>query len=752
MKSAISRFIMLMAGCFIHLTIFAQISNITYPKEISLSTGEIITIYQPQPETFSGNKITGRSALSIRKKSNDEPIFGAVFYEATISTDKATRIAQVETLKITNSKFPGIEDQAELERLISEIETEVPKWDMQISLDALVATIKNDNEGSGSDQFKNDPPKIYYRNKPTTLVIIDGEPKVQKDKDLDADRVVNSPSLLFKEGSQWNMYNGGIWYKSSSITDGWTQNTNLSAKVKSINDQVKKQEKENNGGKDITDNPEVTDILISTEPAELLQSRGEPEYKSIQGTSLLYASNTTNEIFKDINSQKTYVLLSGRWYAAPNISGPWEYIAADKLPADFAKIPEGSDKDDVLSSVAGTDAAEEAKIDAEIPQTAKVDRKTATVTVNYDGAPQFNNIEGTSLQLAENANITVMRDASGQYFALDNGIWFISNSPGGPWAVANDRPKDVDKIPAENPAYNTKYVYVYETTPEYVYVGYTPGYMGCYVYGPTIVYGTGYYYRPWYRTIYYPRPVTWGFGFCYNPWTGWSMSFGYSIGFMHVGFGFGRGYRYGGWFGPPRYRPPYRPYYGGGYYGRGGPRVNNVTINNITVINNRNNIYNNHRGVTTISNRPAPSNNIRPGNSARPLPSNNNRLPNTGNNNGRPGNDNRLPGNNNRLPNNNPAIQPRPSRENNNVFADRNGNTFQRDNNGNWNQRDNQSKSWKPATRDNPSVNIINRESQMRDRGTMRTNNFKPAPNRPAPQPSRAAPAPNRASGGDRRR
>jgi len=42
------------------------------------------------------------------------------------------------------------------------------------------------------------------------------------------------------------------------------------------------------------------------------------------------------------------------------------------------------------------------------------------------------------------------------------------------------------------------------------------------------------------------------------------MSFGYSVGFMHVGFHFGGGYHYG-WFGPPRYRPPYRPYYGGGY-------------------------------------------------------------------------------------------------------------------------------------------------------------------------------------------
>jgi len=74
-------FIMLMAGCFIHLTIFAQISISLIPKEISLSTGEIITIYQPQPETFSGNKIywSARHCL-FRKKSNDEPIFGAVFY------------------------------------------------------------------------------------------------------------------------------------------------------------------------------------------------------------------------------------------------------------------------------------------------------------------------------------------------------------------------------------------------------------------------------------------------------------------------------------------------------------------------------------------------------------------------------------------------------------------------------------------------------------------------------------------------
>ncbi|MBL0135164.1 MAG: hypothetical protein IPP79_14865 [Chitinophagaceae bacterium] len=239
------------------------------------------------------------------------------------------------------------------------------------------------------------------------------------------------------------------------------------------------------------------------------------------------------------------------------------------------KYLKGSEKDEVLASVAGTDAAEEAKmIDAEIPQTAKVDGATATVTVTYDGNPKFKTIENTSLQLAENSNVTVMKDASGSYFALENGVWFIGNSPNGPWSVANDRPKDVDKIPATSEAYNTKYVYVYESTPQYVYVGYTPGYMGCYVYGPTVVYGTGFYYNPWYGSFIIQDLLPGVSGFIYNPWTGWRMSMGVNVGFMHVGFHFGGYGGYGGgWIGPPYYNPPYYrpPYYEwwrGGYYGK----------------------------------------------------------------------------------------------------------------------------------------------------------------------------------------
>lgn len=712
------------------LTIFSTFSLVAqnkWPKEMKLADGSSLTIYQPQPESLNGNKITGRAAVSVKKNTGGEPIFGAIFYAGTITTDKASRMAELETLSITNVKFSGNAEKDKIDNMSAAIEKEAPTWKIQFSIDDVAASIKKDNNTSSNNQFNNDPPKIIYTDKQTTLVLLDGAPKVQQDKDLDAERVVNSPNLIFKEGNFWNLYLGGIWYMSSSVTEGWKPNTSLSKKLQSVNEQIKKQEKEANGGKENTEKPIVTEIIVATSPTELLQSKGVIDYKTIQGTSLLYVGNSSNEIFKDINSQKTYVLLAGRWYNAPGINGPWAYVAADKLPADFAKIPEGSEKDGVLANVAGTDAAEEAKIDAEIPQTAKVDRKSASIKVEFDGAPKFKNIEGTSLKVAENSNVTVMQDQSGKYFALDNGIWFTASNANGPWQVANERPKDVENIPASSSAYNTKYVYVYDSTPDVVYVGYTAGYMGGYVYGPTIVYGTGFYYTPWYGSVYYPRPVTWGFGFGYNPWTGWSMGVGFNVGFMHVGIGFGGGYGYGGgWFGPPMYRPPYRaPYYGGGYYGNrqsgGNTFVNNGNIN----INTGNgNIYNNKTGVSTK-------------NIDRTSIGNNNKI----NANNKISNnkitDNRVGGDNNKA---------------NNVFSDKDGNVFQKDSKtNNWNQRDNKTNEWKPSS-DNNRTRDLDRDFNARDRSNSRDQNFNNFQNNQRFAPANRMPASRPAMGGRGRR
>lgn len=604
--------------------ISATFSQNEWPKEITSSDGSKLTVYEPQPESLSGNEMTGRAAVAYRKTATSEPVFGAVLFKATVQNSGSKNI-NIQSFNVTRAKFSGMEDQDKVEDFTAKLEQEAPEWNWGMTKADVEDAVAHEQGINESGKFNNAAPKIIYRDKPSSLVVIDGDPKVTKDKNLDADKVANSPSLIFKENGQWNLYSGGYWYRSTSITSGWRQNTNLSQKVRSVNEQVKKQEKENNNGKDLETDPKLTDIIVTTEPAELIQTDGEPEYKNVAGTSLLYVANSPNEIFKDINSQKTYILISGRWYRSSAMNGPWEYVAADNLPSDFAKIPNGSDKDEVLSSVAGTEEAEDAKLNAYVPQTAKVDRKTATINVEYDGAPYFTRIEGSSLRLAENANLTVVQEASGNYFALDNGIWFISDDPYGPWSVANDRPRDIDNIPASSPAYYSRYVEIYDVTPDYVYTGYTSGYLGSYFYGPTLVYGTGWYYRPWYRTYYYPRPWTWGFGFIYDPWYGWNFNWGYNYGFMHVGFAWGGpsyyGYGWGGgWWGPSRYCPSYRRnyYWDNGYYYRdrnyygyrrnnydngrlyGGGSRPNRNVGDYGVRPPRaNNLYNNQPGVTT---------------------------------------------------------------------------------------------------------------------------------------------------------
>jgi hypothetical protein len=599
---------------FITLTIaflasFWSFSQENWPKIIKSDDGSVISIFEPEPDYLAGNEFTGRAAVSVRKTPNEEPVFGAILFTASMKNRKSNKNIQVESLRITRLKFSGDDEQTNVDHVSSEIEGAAPGWNWGMTTDELQAKVDNHEAATSEDGFNNAPPKIIYATKPSTLVLIDGEPRVLYDKDLATDKVVNTPNVIFREKGTWHLYAGGNWYESKSITNGWRLNNRLTGKVKSVNDAIKKQEKENNQGKEQTARPKYTDIIVSTVPAELIQTDGEPEYKNVEGTSLLYVSNSPNDIFKDINTQRTYIVIAGRWYSSRNINGPWEYIPADKLPADFARIPEGSDKDAVLANVAGTPAAETATLDAAIPQTARVSRQSASITVEYDGEPYFAPIKGTSLELAENANVTVIRDTDENYFALDNGIWFISDDPYGPWSVANDRPRDLERIPASSPAYYSRHAYIYDVTPDYVYMGYTPGYLGSYVYGPTVVYGTGYYYRPWFHRVYYPRPVTWGFGFMYDPWYGWNFNFGYNFGYMYVGFWYDRPAYYGwggGWFGPYRYCPSYRrPYwYGGGYYGRGDYYYGRNRYDNRNYYGSGGRRERPYYGRTTDSNRP----------------------------------------------------------------------------------------------------------------------------------------------------
>jgi hypothetical protein len=301
----------------------------------------------------------------------------------------------------------------------------------------------------------------------------------------------------------------------------------------------------------------LPEVIVATEPTELIVTSGEPAYSPIDGTGLLLMSNTDADVFMEIASQRYFLLLSGRWYASDSLERGWAWVPFDELPADFAEIPPDSEYGGVLASVPGTQQAADARNDAAIPQTAVVDRKQATLTVEYDGEPQFEPIEGTDMAYAVNTSSDVIR-LDGRYYCCDQAVWFEADDPDGPWSVCTSVPAEIDTIPPSCPLYPVQYVDVYDYDDDEVYVGYYPGYYGYYWYRGGWWYGTGWRYRAWYRRHYFGRPATYGYGFRYDRYTGaWRAR-------ARHGAWIPRAYHDGGGWGPGGYRGVDQPWRDGG--------------------------------------------------------------------------------------------------------------------------------------------------------------------------------------------
>src|SRR5262249_15480342 len=160
------------------------------------------------------------------------------------------------------------------------------------------------------------------------------------------------------------------------------------------------------------------------------------------GTALQYAADSDSQLFFHSDERSLYLLLSGRWFKASSLNGPWRYVAPHDLPPDFAKIPANSPQAIVLASVPDTRQAESAVIANSVPTTATVSRRTTKIELNYDGEPKFKPIEGTTMSYAINANVPVIR-ASDEFYAVDNAVWFVAKSAAGPWEVATEVPEEI---------------------------------------------------------------------------------------------------------------------------------------------------------------------------------------------------------------------------------------------------------------------------------------------------------------------
>ena len=524
------------------------VSDSSWP--LTLAAGATnLTVYEPQVDWWDGHSLVARSAVAVQSANSARAVYGVISLQGTTIVDKTQRSAALEDPKITSADFPSAHRDAD--RYLHLIRATFPKEIKGLSLDQLEAslTLGPQEHAGAAPALNNTPPRIIISSKPSVLVSIDGPPVYRPVPQTDLERVINTRVLLLKDriGRHYLRLSDREYLQAPDLDGPWTlarqlpqgaqqaEKTSSTAMLLEGSDMPANAPAGSTLGLTST-NPPV--IYLSTQPAELITFDGSPTYLPIEGTHLLYAANTTANLFKSLTDQRSYVLLAGRWFSAPSLDGPWQFIPGRKLPADFAQIPDSSPKENVKASVPGTSQAAEALIANSIPQSGKIARTTTMQDPQIDGPPLLKPIEGTPLYYVINSGTPIIKVDDQSWFACQNGVWFTAGAFNGPWTVAASVPGVIYTIPVTSPLHYLTYVRVYGANPEAVYEGYTPGYFGTEV-SPdgTVVYGTGYSYPPWVGDVWYGEPVTWGLGWdpFWTPWDDWGFGFGYGW-----GCGFGR--------------------------------------------------------------------------------------------------------------------------------------------------------------------------------------------------------------------
>jgi hypothetical protein len=568
------------AACLTALAVGAQ--EVPPPSEVTpdpwpksaTQNGTQYTIFQPQLDSWDDYHYAAHAAVQVIPAGTKSPVFGVIEITATTIVDRPNRVVHIENLTIAEAKFPSQPQQAPLWR--AEMQQIASSGPSTMSLGRLEQAVRIEGAQRKSQRVpvENPPPQIVFTQGAAVLVLIHGDPIWSSVSGTSLQRAVNTRACLLRDPSGTlyvHVLDG--FMTAPGLAGPWSMAMFPPADASTAASTL--------GQKGLCDlmagkpdpvtgiRPSLTNgapqVVAATHPTEIITTSGPLEWQPLESTPLLYVSNTTGNVFRDLNDQQVYVLVTGRWFRSATLAGPWAHIPGKDLPVDFSQIPDWSVKENVKASVPGTSQAAQAAIAAEIPHMATVYVDKVSFKPIVSGAPVLKPVPDTGFMYVFNSPQPIIMVSPTQWYAVQAGVWFTASSLQGPWLVATSIPAEIYSIPPSSPIFYVTYVQIYDTGPGVVVVGYTPGYTGVIITPDgTIVYGTGYVYPAYVSaTVWYPPPVTYGYAAnpTYTPATGFAM--GFAVGWAVAS----ACYAPAPYWGPmPYYYHPPVPY-GGAYYG-----------------------------------------------------------------------------------------------------------------------------------------------------------------------------------------
>ncbi|PVB60197.1 SH3 domain-containing protein [Labrenzia sp. 011] len=507
-----------------------------WPRSFQTDAGASLVLYQPQFTAWDNFKtLKALVAAEYLENKDAKPVFGVIGVSGQTVADTEKGEVDISAIEVTELDFSALGRSA-LTDLSLQVGKIMPTGTITVKEDRITAGLAEYQRVEDVQGLNAKAPPIHVSTEPAILVQTEGAPVFAPVKGVQGlSFVVNTNWDILRVDETEALYlrDEKAWLTTTDVSSGWQPVEELPDLIGSLPDDDNwKETREAVPGEPFPDN-QPPKVIYSDQPAEMIVFDGTPKLEPVEGTGLEWASNTDSDVFFLKSTSTWYILVSGRWFRSASLEdGPWTFTTPD-MPSDFLNIPEDAPYYSVRASIPGTSEASQARLKASIPTTARVEVGSLSTEVAYAGDPEFEPIEGTSMSYAVNTNDQVIQVGT-KYYVLQDGVWFVGDTPQGPFAVATAVPDEIYTIPPSSPVYNTTYVRIYESEPDAVWYGYTMGYLTGYLAWGVFVYGSGYYYRPWYRPgyrpIYFPRPVTYGIGAFYNPVRGTYGRYGYAYG------------------------------------------------------------------------------------------------------------------------------------------------------------------------------------------------------------------------------
>ena len=222
------------------------------------------------------------------------------------------RLVSFQKMKIVEANFQTLPKE-QVRESSTEIDKAIPDDERVIALDRVLANLdKSQIVPKNVEGVKADPPAIFFSKTPAVIVNLDGEPIWSPIKENDLKFAVNTNWDLFQHAPDQH----AVPSQQRHVAEGDRREGPVDA-----GGHAARQLQEAAGGRQLEGRQGqpagqagrrigVPKVFVSTQPAELILLTGEPEYRPVQGTGLLWVSNTESDVFR--HGQDRRRLLPGR--------------------------------------------------------------------------------------------------------------------------------------------------------------------------------------------------------------------------------------------------------------------------------------------------------------------------------------------------------------------------------------------------------------------------------------------------------